>query len=144
MYWYLTLSVRNADGTELSKCYDSKRNTVQEVVEALKKLEGLNEIRLVNFAVRVSWTEECKLYGKLEENFEVTVWYVKLRAYLCRSHYLKWCRENKPFKDAHMSVKPCTKAWHKMCEEEEQLFFKWLKKERLFLPHPKGRGIRKD
>ena len=40
-YWYLTLSVRSEDGTELSKCFDKKRNTIQEVIETLKKLEEM-------------------------------------------------------------------------------------------------------
>ena len=69
---------------------------------------------------------ECDLCGKQEER-ENIVWYSEEEYNLCRSHYLKWNRHHKPYREKHKSVKTCTEAWSQMCKEEELLFKKWLK-----------------
>jgi len=42
-FWFLTLTIRNDDGTELSKHYEKNRNSIQEVIESLKKLSEVSE-----------------------------------------------------------------------------------------------------
>ncbi|MEK6880341.1 MAG: hypothetical protein AABY22_12065 [Nanoarchaeota archaeon] len=69
---------------------------------------------------------KCELCGK-KEKFENIVWYSEEQFNLCKSHHRAWLKHHQPYRDAHKKVKPCTKAWHNMCVEEEKLFKKWLK-----------------
>ena len=51
--------------------------------------------------------------------------------YLCRSHYLKWCKNKEivEFRKKNKHIKPLTKEWEKMCKKEQSLFDMWMKKE---------------
>ncbi len=73
--------------------------------------------------------ESCYLCGK-EEQFANIVAYSKEEFNLCKSHHRQWLKYHKPYIQSHKNVKPCTKAWHKMCVEEEQLFKKWFKEQK--------------
>ena len=70
---------------------------------------------------------KCGMCRK-KSDYDGFVWYTMggSETYLCRSHYMKWCWEHKHYRDAHKLVKPATKAWEKMCEEEQELFDEWL------------------
>ena len=76
---------------------------------------------------------KCKVCGKeIEEpKFAGYVNYSSKmeETYLCRGHYLKWCKFHKPYSNQHKNVKPCTKEWIKMCNEESKLFMQWLKEQ---------------
>jgi len=76
--------------------------------------------------------ENCDICGK-KSNFNGLVWYamdLMPETHLCRSHYLKWCHHHKPYVNKHKNVKPTTKAWKKMCDEEAVLFQEWLKEQK--------------
>ncbi len=72
--------------------------------------------------------EKCDLCGKKEE-YANDVFYHKEQYNLCKSQHKQWLKHHKPYIDSHKKVKPCTKAWSKMCAEEEKLFKKWFKEQ---------------
>ena len=69
----------------------------------------------------------CKKESKWEGHISYTLEMPEI--YLCRSHYIKWNKYHKPFVDKHNHIKPCTKSWERMCDEEARLFMLWFKKE---------------
>ena len=80
--------------------------------------------------IRKAGLWKCDICGKAS-SFEGLCWYDNRmdETHLCRSHYMKWNRQHKPYFETHKNVNPCTKEWHKMCAEESKLFRKWMKKE---------------
>ena len=70
----------------------------------------------------------CDICGK-ESVFEGLCWYSMKQEeiHLCRSHYMKWNNFHKEYKEKHCDVKPCTKEWEKMCNEEGKMLIKWMK-----------------
>ena len=73
--------------------------------------------------------EKCDLCGKKEE-FGNPVYYSEEEFNLCKKDHRKWLRHHKPYREKHKKVKTCTKAWSKMCKEEEGLFKEWLKEQK--------------
>jgi len=73
--------------------------------------------------------ERCNLCGK-DEKIGNSVFYSKEEYILCRSDYLKWLIHHKPYREKHKKINPGTKAWSKMCKEEERLFKKWFKEQK--------------
>ncbi len=72
--------------------------------------------------------DKCDLCKKDRKNFEGVVWYSgDSETILCRSCYLKWCKNKdyKKLKTKYKDAKPCTKTWEKMCGAEQKLFNKW-------------------
>jgi len=74
---------------------------------------------------------KCDICKKDRGNFEGLVDFSSdfNSANLCRSHYMKWCRYHKPYRESHKNVQPLTKAWSKMCWEEGKFFEKWFANE---------------
>jgi len=72
---------------------------------------------------------KCDLCKKDRKNFEGCVLFSEImtETHLCRSCYLKWCKEHKSYGNKHRKIKPLTKDWNKMCDEEARLFKKWFK-----------------
>jgi len=75
-------------------------------------------------------TNKCEICGK-ESNFNGYVWLAEGKytdLYLCRSHYLKWCKspDTKKINEEYKDAKPTTKEWHKKFDKLQKTFDKWF------------------
>ncbi len=75
----------------------------------------------------------CEICKK-KSSFNGYVWIAEGKftdLYLCRSHYLKWCKnkEGKEIEKRYENAKPTTKEWHKKCQELQKAFDKWFEQE---------------
>jgi len=87
--------------------------------------------------------EKCDLCGKKEE-YDYPVMYFDEDYNLCKKHHRQWLKYHKPYINSHKHIKPTTKAWSKMCEEEEKLFKKWFEEQKIKVrsTKPKAKEIR--
>lgn len=90
---------------------------------------------------------ECYICKK-KSSFEGLVWYSSGMfedIYLCRSHYLRWCKSKdcKDINKRYIKAKPTTKAWHMKCETLQKAFDLWMGNQLKPQPKPKTSSEKK-